>query len=328
MRKVVFEHKVKQYVYPPEVVFQEDVQVEEALYMLREKKNKGKFIYFYVVDGQGKLLGTVNTRILLASDLKIPVRDITDSSVVTLHEEESIGKARDLLIKHRLLALPVINELGQLQGVVDVQMCLEEEIDLLKEQRKQDIFQLIGVTQAEILHRDPLQSYTERMPWICCNMIGGIACAGISLIFQAVLAKVLVLAMFIPLVLSISESISMQSMTHSFQLLRRKNLSMKSIFLEMFSEVRVAVLMSWTSGVIVGAVSLLWDKTWGVSIVIAVGIFFSVIFSATLGSFIPLFLHKKKLDPKVASGPIVLTLADVLTTTVYLFTATHILLHA
>ncbi|MBM3198846.1 MAG: magnesium transporter [Chlamydiae bacterium] len=320
------ENSIKKYLRSPDVIFQESTRVEEALEALRTSGRRTKTIYFYVVDAGGKLLGTVSSRSLLTAKLQVKMEEIMDSSIIYLQEEESLDKARDLLLRHRLLALPVINEGGLLQGVIDIQVCLEEEVDLLKEQRKQDIFQLIGVTQAEILHRNPFRSYTERMPWIFCNMIGGIACAGISLIFRDILAKALVLAMFIPLVLSISESISMQSMTHSFQILRRKNLSYRKIFLQMFLEMRVAILMSWTSGLLVGAISLFWDKAWGVSLVIAIGIFLSVIFSAMLGSFIPLFLHMRKLDPKVASGPIVLTLADIVTTAIYFTSSAHILL--
>lgn len=253
------------------------------------------------------------------------MHEIMDPSVIALQEEEKVQKARELLVKHRLIALPVVDPAGKLQGVVDIQLCLEEEVDFLKEQRKKDVFQWIGVTQTEILHRNPFRSYTERMPWIFCNMIGGIACAGISLAFKDVLAHVIVLAMFIPLVLSISESISMQSMTHSLQLLRKGSLSWRKIFLALFLEMRVALLMSWTSGLLIGGVSFLWDGRWGVSVVIAVGILLSVIFAGALGSFIPLFLHEHKLDPKVASGPIVLTLADIVTTVVYFFVAAHIL---
>ena len=117
----------------------------------------------------------------------------------------------------------------------------------------------------------------------------------------------------------------MQSMTHSLQLLRKGSLSWRKIFLALFLEMRVALLMSWTSGLLIGGVSFLWDGRWGVSVVIAVGILLSVIFAGALGSFIPLFLHEHKLDPKVASGPIVLTLADIVTTVVYFFVAAHIL---
>jgi magnesium transporter len=141
-----------------------------------------------------------------------------------------------------------------------------------------------------------------------------------------VLGKVLILAMFIPLVLSLSESISMQSMTQSFQILRSQNISFKRVFLRIYSEVRTVALMSFTSGILVGVISLFWKTGFAASATIAVGIIVSVSLSAMIGSSIPLLLHLRRLDPKVASGPVVLTFADVITTSIYLSLATWWLL--
>ena len=157
-------------------------------------------------------------------------------------------------------------------------------------------------------------------------MIGGIACAVVSKTFQLVLGQVLILAMFIPLVLSLSESISMQAMTQSFHALRKQNISWHKIFSRMFAEIRTAILMALTSGVLVGALSLFWGSGILVSGTIAAGIVISVILSAVIGSSVPLLLHLRKLDPKVASGPVVLTISDVITTIIYLYLATKCLL--
>ena len=315
------DHSVKKFLHKAAIVLNEQDTVNDTLNLLREKKCKGKIIYFYVVDAEKRLKGTVSTRSLLISEPEVKIEKIMEDHLIFLEEGASFEKALDSLLHHRLLALPVLNERQQLLGVFDVQVCLEENIDLFKEQRSQDIFQLVGMTQAEIAYKNPFKSYSKRMPWILCNMVGGIACAGISYGFQDVLAKMLVLAMFIPLILSISESISMQSMAHSFQILRKQQMTWKKIFSQMFLEMRVAALMSCTSGVLVGAISFLWEESIAVSCVIAVGIAVSVIFAGMIGSAIPLFLHLKKLDPKVASGPVVLTLADVVTTALYLAVA-------
>jgi magnesium transporter len=228
----------------------------------------------------------------------------------------------EALSHRRLLALPVVDTDNVLKGVIDVQMYLQENIDIFKEQRNQDVFQLLGMTFEEGVYKSPWKSYSKRMPWILCNMAGGIACAVVSRVFQLVLGKVLILAMFIPLVLSLSESISMQSMTQSFHVLRKQNISWRKIFARMFSEIRTAILMALTSGILVGSLSLFWGSGIEVSATIAVGIIISVILSAVIGSSIPLLLHLNRLDPKVASGPVVLTISDVITTAIYLFLAT------
>ncbi len=322
MKKKESKVLVKDHMHPAAVVVHEDHSIKEAVDVLRKKQCDGKIIYFYVVDEGQKLKGIVSARTLLLADPNAKIKEIMEKVVFCLEEDQNIQEAMEELSHRRLLALPVVDKNHKMKGVVDVHQYLEENIDVFKEQRNQDVFQLLGMTLEEGLYKSPLKSYKKRMPWILCNMVGGIACAIVSHIFQLVLGKVLILAMFIPLVLSLSESISMQSMTQSFHILRKQNISWHRILMRMFSEIRTAILMSVTSGVLVGGLSLFWGAGILVSATIATGILISVILSAVIGSSIPLFLHLNHLDPKVASGPVVLTISDVITTTIYLFLAT------
>jgi magnesium transporter len=317
---------VKDHVYPANVVVDKEHTIKEAVEVLRKKQCDGKIIYFYVVDKDHKLEGVVSARSLLLADPETKIKEVMEPSVFCLEEEQSLHEAMEILSTRRLLALPVVDKENRMKGVLDVQLYLEENIDVFKRQEEQDLFQLLGMTFEEGVYKSPWESYRKRMPWILCNMIGGIACAIVSKTFQLVLSQVIILAMFIPLVLSLSESISMQAMTQSFHVLRKQNVSWSKVFARMFSEIRTAVLMSITSGLLVGSLSLFWGSGLAVSVTIAIGILISIIISAVIGSSVPLLLHISKLDPKVASGPVVLTVADVITTTIYLFLATSLLL--
>lgn len=317
---------VKNHMHPATIVLHQDDTVEQTIDLMRQKQSDGKIIYFYVIDSLKRLQGIVSARSLLLANPTSRIDEIMEVSVFCLEEEQNLEEAMEALSNKRLLALPVVDKEHRLKGVIDVQMYLEENIDIFKAQRNQDVFQLLGMTLEEGIYKSPFKSYAKRMPWIFCNMFGGIACAVVSNLFQLVLGKVLILAMFIPLVLSLSESISMQSMTQSFHVLKKQNISSKKIIARMFSEIRTAILMALTSGILVGILSLFWGAGLLVSITIGTGILLSVILSAVIGSSIPLLLHLKRLDPKVASGPIVLTISDVITTALYLFLATLFLL--
>jgi magnesium transporter len=153
-------------------------------------------------------------------------------------------------------------------------------------------------------------------------MIGGVLCAIISRYYALVLGKILILAMFIPLVLTLSESSSMQSVIQSIHYLRGDKKGIRFALFRAFKEWMVVALIAATSGFFVGMISLLWQSGALPSFAIGLGIFISIIVSCTFGIWLPVFLHKIRLDPKVASGPIVLTLADVLTTAIYLSLAT------
>ncbi|MDJ0652073.1 MAG: CBS domain-containing protein [Simkaniaceae bacterium] len=317
---------LRDFIAPVRTTIHIEHTVEEALRYLRNKHITDEIIYIYVVDEERKLIGVVPTRRLLLAEPNTPITEIMSSRLVSLKGDQTLQNAMEFLESHHLLALPVVNDKNHLLGVIDVGLYLEEKVDVATARRCADIFQIIGLYIEEGKRPSPWRSYRSRMPWIFCNMFGGFACAVISRVFEIVLAKVLLLAMFIPLVLTLSESISMQSMTQSIQLLKKTNRTWKYTLGSLFREWHVVALLAITSGVIVGSVSLLWRDGIRPGFVIMFGIMISVYITATIGSVVPLIVHARKWDPRVAAGPVVLMFADVLTTLFYLSLGTWWLL--
>lgn len=319
-------HLIKDHITPVDFFVRGDQTIKENLHQLRGKHLEQKIIYFYVVDENHKLIGIVPTRKMLLSDPQTKISDIMDHSVIRVHTGQTLVDAIDLMEKKRLLAVPVVDEQNTLLGVIDVQTYMKGAFNVADTQHRLDIFQFIGVTLEEGKKASVFQGYCQRMPWIFCNMVGGLLCAMISRYNENVLQKVLLLAFFIPLVLTLSESISMQSMTQSLQSVKQSKTSFKFLYLKAFKEWKIVFLIALTSGVTIGAASILWKDGIMPSLVIASAIFISVMFSSIFGTLFPIILHAKSLDPKVASGPVVLTLADVLTTLIYLSLASWWLL--
>lgn len=317
---------VKDFILPVHTTLHEDQTIEEALMSLRRRRIDEKIVYFYVVDNKNCLQGIVSTRQLLLKDPNQAIKEIMGNSVIRVNENQTLEEAMEILSSHQLLAIPAVDDDNRFKGIIDVQVYLDESLDVANSRHNQDVFQILGLTLELGKRQSPLKSYRVRMPWILCNMIGGVACAIISSIFQAVLAKVLVLAMFIPLILTLSESISMQSMTQSLHLVRQPNISWKRIFDRVFSEGKMVMLLALTCAIAVGAISLFWDAGIMASFTIAISLVVAISLSASVGACIPLLLHARSLDPKVASGPVVLMLADVVTTALYLSLATWWLL--
>ena len=170
-------------------------------------------------------------------------------------------------------------------------------------------------------------AYRNRMLWIFCNIFGGLACAAISAYFELVLAKVLLFAMFIPLILTLSESISMQSLTQSMQLIHGRRSGGWNLWMgSLLREWRIILFMGLTCGTVIGFASLLWQEGWVPSLIIGVANVIGVLVSAIIGSLVPLVVHQLHWDPKVAAGPVVLMFADIFTTALYLGLATWILI--
>ena len=122
--------------------------------------------------------------------------------------------ASEYFATRRLLAFPVVNAGGQLLGVVDVSLFTDEVIDLAK-RTYDDIFQLIGVHGTA--QRSPWIAFRDRFPWLLCNIAGGLLAAFIASRFEHLLQEVVVLSLFIPIVLALGESVSMQALTLTLQ---------------------------------------------------------------------------------------------------------------
>jgi len=302
------------------------VTIGEALVGLRKKEIEQRIIYFYVVDELQALKGVVSTRQLLLADPAKTVQEVMQPSVIKLNSNQTLKAALELFAKHPLLAIPVVDEKDRLLGTIDVHMITDETVDVADSRTRLDVFQMIGLSLEDEKKPSLRTGYRSRMPWLLCNVFSGIVCAMISQAFEGVLAKYLLLAFFIPLVLTLSESTSMQSMTQSLLFLRRPRFNWSVAVSRGLREWQLGAALALSSGLIVGGLSLFWgDGIWP-SLCIGVGITLSVILSAIFGIALPVVLHRMKLDPKVASGPVVLMIADMLTTALYLSLASWWLL--
>ncbi len=324
--KEMLKSDIERFIRPIETVLSSELTIEQALGKLREKPLKEKILYFYVTDLSGKLVGILPTRKFLLSYPSTKIKDVMDTRYVYIDSQCQAEKAMKLFVEKRLMALPVVDMSGVLLGVIDVYFCIQEGFGSDAKTLNQDIFQMVGLSLEQKKDSSPTHGFRMRMPWLVFNIIGGLSCAAISDYFENVLAQFLMLAMFIPLVLTLSESISMQAMTVSLHSLHSQERGFKAMMLRLFNEWRTVSILGIVCGSAVGLASLFWEGGWHPSVIIAGSIWLSMCFSALFGATLPITLHAVKLDPKLAAGPIVLMLADVFTTFVYLSLSSWLLL--
>jgi len=143
----------------------------------------------------------------------------------------------------------------------------------------------------------------NRFPWLLCNIASGLAAALILNSFDHLVRAIVALAFFIPLVLTLAESVAMQTVTMTLESLRSPNSAIR--------ELRVRLLLGVVSGAIVGLFGWLWLGLPPVALVVAAAILMAAAIGASLGYFVPRLVHRLKLDPKIASGPVGLALTDV-----------------
>lgn len=295
-----------------------DQTVTEALAHLRSQDLGERVVYFYVVDAEGKLVGVLPTRRLLMSAPDVRLATIMQRNVVSLPDSASLLLACELFVMHRLLALPVVGADGRLCGIVDIGLFTDEMFDLSERQSSEDVFQLIGVRLAQSQRGSPWEAFKRRFPWLLCNIAGGLVCAALASRYEAFLGTVVVLALFIPVVLALAESVSMQSMTLTLQALHQRRPDRRFLGWLLARELAAASFLGLAAGLLVGLFAYAWRSAFLVALAITVTIWLSVTTACLLGAVLPATVRAFRGDPKIAAGPIVLAVADVATLLLYL----------
>ena len=291
--------------------------VGEALARIRRVPPEGRIIYFYVVDAEGRLQGVLPTRRLLLSPLETPVAEIMVREVICVPQNATVLDACEFFIMHRLLAFPVIDEKRRIVGVIDVELYTAELGDIERSERNDDLFQLVGVHLSEAQQSSPLMAFGRRFPWLLCNIGGGLAAAFIAGIFEKELKLAAALAMFIPVVLALSESVSIQSVSLTLQYLRGRPPTLKTLLTKIGNEMGTGIFLGCSSAICVAVAAIAWLGDRKLAVCLLGGISGGVLCSASLGVGLPMLLRILKRDPHVAAGPMVLAAADLVTLLLY-----------
>ena len=295
----------------------QDMTVSEALAELRTRDLSDKVVYFYVTDADQRLVGVVSTRKLLICSPSEFLKTIMDDRVIAIQATATVLEACESFARHRFLALPVIDSEGRLAGVIDINLFTDEAITGLERREAERVFQLMGVHVALGRKVSSWRSFLDRFPWLLCNIVGGIICALIAGQYEAFLDTVIVLALFIPVVLALAESVSMQSMTLTLVSLESQRIHWLRLWGNLRKEFVTAALLGTGCGALVGLTAFVWKGSGLVSLAIGASIGLAMLTACLLGVLIPTAIRRFNRDPHIAAGPIVLAAADVATLVFY-----------
>jgi magnesium transporter len=297
-----------------------DWTVGEALDHMRRFPPPGRIIYFYVVDEQAKLFGVVPTRRLLLSPPETRIRDVMIREVIAIPADATVIEACEFFTLHRLLAFPVVDAARRLIGVVDVELYTEELADTgeTPPSEREDLFQLIGVRLTRAQQTRPLRAFRGRFPWLLCNVGGGALAAILSGIYEDELNwNRAVLALFIPVVLALAESVAIQSVTLALESLRGVRTTWGELARRLRYEGATGFLLGGATGLLVAFIAAIWKQEPALFLIVLGGIGIGVTCAALSGLAVPYVLRLLRRDPQLAAGPIALACADVLTLLAY-----------
>jgi len=273
-------------------------------------------VYFYVVDDKEKLCGVVPTRRLLLSQPDATVESIMVKSVLAVPHTATVLEACEFFTMHRLLAFPVVDAERRILGLVDVELYTGELEGMEQRTDNQDVFQLIGVYLNAAEQKSVKAAVRKRFPWLLCNVAGGLLAAVLADVYDKV-STLPTIVPFIPVTLAVAESVAIQSVSLAIQRLHGERPKWRDLVPNLGRESLVGLTLGIAVGGLVGLIAMGWKDSIAVGLSLFGGLVCGVTCAAVFGLAMPFVLKLLKRDPSVASGPIALAIADMLTLLAY-----------
>ena len=318
---------------PRYVRLRPDMSVDEAIkYLRRAARERAETIYYiYVLDAEQRLIGVASFRDLFAAPPEQTVREVMRTGVVSVREDLDQEAVANVMAESDLMAVPVVDAEGRIKGIVT----LDDIVDVVREEATEDI-QKIGGTEAldaPYLEVGMLELVRKRAVWLTVLFLGQLLTATAMAFYEDAIARAVVLALFIPLIISSGGNSGSQASTLVIRALAMGEVRLRDWWRVFVRELGTSFLL----GLILGTIGLLrvvlWparDATFGehfflIGLTVAVSLVWIVMWGAVAGSMLPFGLRRLGFDPASASAPFVATLVDVTGLVIYFSVATVLL---
>jgi magnesium transporter len=278
-------------------------------------------------------VGVVPTRRLLTAPLETALREVMVRRVVAVPAKATVLDACEFFVLYKFLAFPVVDEERRVVGVIDANLFAQEVLEAGESEDQYrapvpigpEFFEALGFRLEQIRGVSAWRAFRFRFPWLLVTVTGGTLSAILAGFFEATLAGSLIIAFFLTMVLGLNESVSMQSMSVTIHALRSINVSWDWLASAFRRELATAVLLGVSCGLVVCIIAWVWRDDLRAAVVIGGSIALSLVTACAFGLAVPSLLHRFKLDPKIAAGPVTLVLADFIALVIY-FTGARLVL--
>lgn len=311
------------------IVLRPDMTAEMAIKRIRRTGVDKETIYTcYVTDANNKLIGITTVKDLLLAEDDELVKSIMEENVIsvtTLADQEQVAQ---MFSNYNFLALPVVDNENRLVGIVTI----DDAIDVIQEEATEDIEKMAAVLPSDkpYMKTSVFGLYKKRAPWLLILMLSATFTSAIISSFEAVLANVLILSSFIPMITGSGGNAGSQASVSVIRALSLGEIHFKSIFLVLWKEFRVSILCGITLAAANFVKLLLFDlngqeNAFMIALVISLTLVGTIIMAKLVGSSLPLLASKVGFDPAVMANPLISTVCDSLSLLIYFGVAKLIL---
>ncbi|MCA6362998.1 MAG: magnesium transporter [Bacteroidetes bacterium] len=295
-----------------------DKTVREAVREIRRQAEEVDIVYtIYVVDEDEKLVGLLSLKSLLTKPLNSPVREVCNPNVVSVRTHTPAEEVAKLMDKYDLVVIPVIDSLGRLVG----RITFDDVVDLIREENTEDVQKMGGVEALE----EPYMStpfwrmIRKRVGWLVVLFVGETLTATALSFFDDKIQKAVILAVFMPLIISSGGNSGSQATSLIIRALALGEITVRDWWSIVKKEFKSGLVL----GLILGIIGFLRIAIWSnfvddygpywfqIALTLGITLTFVVLWGCLTGSLLPLLLKRLGLDPAVSSAPFVATLVDV-----------------
>lgn len=271
-----------------------------------QAENVSRVHSIYVVDDENRLKGRLSLKDLLTTSTKTQIGDIYIRKLNFVNVDTEDVEVARIMQKYDLEAIPVVDELGRLVGRITI----DDILDVIKDEADKDYQLAAGITQ-DVESNDSILELTKaRLPWLLIGMVIEIIASFVLKGNEGLFQKYSTLFIFVPLLSATAGNIGVQASAIVVQGLA--NGTLKEFSRSYFTKEITVSMISGTiiSLLLLGFHSVMYQQ-YLVGIAISISMIVVILFAATLGTLVPLFLHKNKIDPAIATGPFITTTNDV-----------------
>jgi len=274
----------------------------------------------YVVDKENHLIGRLSLKDLLVASAKDKIANIYIPKVDAVHVNDKGEDVARLMQKYDLEAIPVVDDDNVLIGRITI----DDIVDLIKEEAEKDYQMAAGITEDIDADDSILEKTKARLPWLILGLVGGLAAASIMGGFEDALLNYPELFFFTPLIAAMAGNVGVQSSAIIVQGLANDDIK-GSMINRMFKEIGLSIV----NGVILAGLIFIFgfflNYDINISITISIAMILVIILASLIGTFVPLILDKKGIDPAVATGPFITTSNDIFGIFIFFYIAKLIL---
>lgn len=306
------------------ITISKDITVKMAMRrLITQAAENDNISTIYVLDTDGTFYGAIELKSLIIARTNTPLESLIITSYPFVYDNELISETIEGLREYEEDSIPVLSHKDK--SVIGV-ITSQDIVEIVDEEMSEDYAKLAGLTEEEDLDEPLIMSMKKRIPWLTVLLILGLGISSVIGIFENVVKELSIIVCFQSLILGMAGNTGTQSLAVTIRVLMNGSLTLKEKLSLVFKEIRIGFVNGISLGIISFVVTSLYihflkAENWAFSFMtagcVALSLLLAMVIASFTGTAIPIVLKKLKIDPAVASGPLITTINDFVSVIVY-----------